>query len=108
MPSVCPARGAANGSTERAMTDVLASKAATPQAVLTGVTADHTEGMSYLQTLPRRLVTLYLPLSLILFVLLFPFYWVALTAIKPDHQLLALERFNPVWTRTRTLQHIDK
>src|SRR6516225_2311520 len=64
--------------TERAMTDVLASKAATPQAVLTGVTADHTEGMSYLQTLPRRLVTLYLPLSLILFVLLFPFYWMAL------------------------------
>src|SRR5215510_2599284 len=79
------------------MTDVLASKAATPQAVLTGVTADHTEGMSYLQTLPRRLVTLYLPLSLIVFVLLFPFYWMALTAIKPDEQLLDLDRFNPLW-----------
>ena len=90
------------------MTDVLASKAATPQAVLTGVTADHTEGMSYLQTLPRRLVTLYLPLSLILFVLLFPFYWMALTAIKPDEQLLDMERFNPFWTWTPTLKHIDK
>ena len=65
------------------MTDVLAGKVASPKAVLAGVTADHTEGMSYLQTLPRRLVTLYLPLSLILFVLLFPFYWMALTAIKP-------------------------
>ena len=90
------------------MTDVLASKAATPQAVLTGVTADHTEGMSYLQTLPRRLVTLYFPLSLILFVLLFPFYWMALTAIKPDEQLLDLERFNPFWTWTPTLKHIDQ
>src|SRR5262249_47444291 len=90
------------------MTDVLASKVASPKAVLAGVTADHTEGMSYLQTLPRRLVTLYLPLSLILFVLLFPFYWMALTAIKPDEQLLDLERFNPFWTWTPTLKHIDK
>jgi ABC-type glycerol-3-phosphate transport system permease component len=79
------------------MTDVLAPKLASPKAVLSGVTADHTEGMSYLQTLPRRLVTLYLPLSLILFVLLFPFYWMALTAIKPDEQLLDLDRFNPFW-----------
>src|SRR5262249_39997406 len=90
------------------MTDVLASKVASPQAVLSGVTADHTEGMSYLQTLPRRLVTLYLPLSLIVFVLLFPFYWMALTAIKPDEQLLDLDRFNPFWTPTPTLKHIDK
>src|SRR5262249_40546534 len=103
-----PARGAESGGTERAMTDVLASKVASPKAVLAGVTADHTEGMSYLQTLPRRLVTLYLPLSLILFLLLFPFYWMALTAIKPDEQLLDLERFNPFWTWTPTLKHIDK
>jgi len=89
------------------MTDVLA-KIASPKAVLSGVTADHTEGMSYLQTLPRRLVTLYLPLSLIIFVLLFPFYWMALTAIKPDEQLLDLERFNPFWTWTPTFKHIDK
>ena len=25
--------------------------------------SDHSEGMSYLETIPRRLVTLYLPLS---------------------------------------------
>lgn len=36
---------------------------------------DHSEGMSYLQSVPRRLVTLYLPLSIIVVVLLFPFYW---------------------------------
>src|SRR2546429_2434471 len=92
------------------MTEVLAAKVADTKTVLVGssVIADHTEGMSYLETLPRRLVTLYLPLSLILLVLLFPFYWMALTAIKPDEQLLDLERFNPFWTWTPTLKHIDK
>ena len=37
------------------------------------------EGMDYLERLPRRLVTLYLPIAVFLFVLLFPFYW--MTAI---------------------------
>jgi len=64
--------------------------------------------MSYLETLPRRLVTLYLPLSIILLVLLFPFYWMALTAIKPDEQLLDLDRFNPFWTWNPTFKHIYK
>ena len=90
------------------MTDALAARAAQLQSVLAGATSDRTEGMSYLETLPRRLVTLYLPLSLILLVLLFPFYWMALTAIKPDEQLLDLERFNPFWTWTPTLKHIHK
>ena len=64
--------------------------------------------MSYLETLPRRLVTLYLPLAIILVVLLFPFYWMALTSIKPDEQLLNLERFNPFWTWTPTFKHVEK
>src|SRR6476659_8780511 len=70
--------------------------------------ADHSEGMSYLESLPRRLVTLYLPLGLILVVLLFPFYWMALTAIKPDEQLLDLDRFSPFWTWSPTFKHIHK
>ena len=49
---------------------------------------DSREGMSYLETLPRRLVTVYLLLGIILLVLLFPFYWMALTSIKPDEQLI--------------------
>ncbi|HKD77505.1 MAG TPA: carbohydrate ABC transporter permease, partial [Ktedonobacterales bacterium] len=69
---------------------------------------DNSEGMSYLETLPRRLVTLYLPLGIILFVLLFPFYWMALTAIKPDEQLIDMERVNPFWTTSPTLKHIEK
>jgi multiple sugar transport system permease protein len=64
--------------------------------------------MSYLETLPRRLVTLYLPLSIIVIVLMFPFYWMALTSIKPDEQLLALDKFNPFWTWQPTIKHIQK
>jgi multiple sugar transport system permease protein len=88
------------------MTDALSVKAVSPQAVLTGSAADYSEGMSYLETLPRRLVTLYLPLALILIVLLFPFYWMALTAIKPDDQLLDMDHVSPFWTTAPTLKHI--
>src|ERR1700731_1587284 len=89
------------------MTDALAGKVVDPRAVLKGSSpiADASEGMSYLHRLPRRLVTLYLPLSIILIVLLFPFYWMALTAIKPDDQLLDMERVSPFWTTAPTLKH---
>ncbi len=69
--------------------------------------ADLSEGMSYLQTLPRRLVTLYLPLSIIVFVLLFPFYWMTMTAIKPKEHLLNLDAHNPFWTLNPTFEHIE-
>ncbi|MGH8429816.1 MAG: carbohydrate ABC transporter permease [Solimonas sp.] len=68
--------------------------------------ADYTEGMSYLSTLPRRLVTLYLPLSIIVVVLLFPFYWMTMTSIKPKEHLLDLDTHNPYWTWSPTLEHI--
>ena len=92
------------------MTDTLVPKLAQPSAVLTGssAVADHTEGMSYLETLPRRIVTVYLPLAVILIILLFPFYWMALTAIKPDEQLLDLDTYSPFWTWTPTFKHIYK
>jgi multiple sugar transport system permease protein len=32
----------------------------------------------------------------------------ALTAIKPDEQLLALDKFNPFWTWSPTFKHIEK
>jgi multiple sugar transport system permease protein len=69
---------------------------------------DNAEGLSYLDSLPRRLITLYLPLGIILLVLLFPFYWMALTAVKPDEQLIDMDRFNPFWTTAPTLKHINK
>ena len=68
---------------------------------------DESVGMSYLSTLPQRLVTLYLPLSLIMLVLLFPFYWMTMTAVKPKEHLLDLDTHNPFWTLSPTLEHID-
>ena len=69
---------------------------------------DESEGMSYLSTLPQRLVTLYLPLSIVMIVLLFPFYWMTMTAIKPKQHLLDLDTHNPFWTLSPTLEHIEE
>ncbi|MBC7580582.1 carbohydrate ABC transporter permease [Tardiphaga sp.] len=69
---------------------------------------DHSEGMTYLESLPRRVVTLYIPLFIIVVILLFPFYWMALTSIKPDEQLIDMETYNPFWVIKPTLKHISK
>jgi len=66
-----------------------------------------TQGMAYLASLPRRAVTLYLPLAVFVFVLLFPFYWMTITAFKPDAELLSREG-NPFWVITPTLAHFNK
>ncbi|MDB5592276.1 carbohydrate ABC transporter permease [Enterovirga sp.] len=73
-----------------------------------GAVSDHSEGMAFLETLPRRIVTTYIPLGLILIVLLFPFYWMVLTAIKPDEQLIDMDRYNPFWVVGPTFKHIHK
>jgi multiple sugar transport system permease protein len=62
------------------------------------------QGMSYLDSLPRRVVTLYMPLGVFVFVLLFPFYWMATTALKPNAELLSREG-NPFWVVAPTLEH---
>ena len=72
-----------------------------------GSRGDESVGMSYLSTLPQRLVTLYLPLSIIMIVLLFPFYWMTITAIKPKEHLLDLNTYSPFWTLSPTLEHIE-
>ncbi len=36
----------------------------------------------------RRVITIYLPLSCFVFILLFPFYWMSLTSFKPNAELL--------------------
>jgi multiple sugar transport system permease protein len=68
---------------------------------------DDSQGMNYLSSLPTRTVTLYLPLAVFVFVLLFPFYWMAVTAFKPDHELLSREG-NPFWIIAPTLAHFNK
>jgi len=66
-----------------------------------------TRGMSYLVSARRRTVTVYLPLAAFLFVLLFPFYWMAMTAFKPDAELLSRDA-NPFWLQNPTLVHVKK
>ena len=65
------------------------------------------QGMSYLQSVPRRVVTVYLPLAIFVFVLLFPFYWMVITSFKPNNELLARDG-NPFWVMAPTLAHFKK
>ena len=64
-------------------------------------------GMSFLDTLPRRVVTVFVPLGVFVFVLLFPFYWMTITAFKPDNELLARDG-NPFFVIAPTLVHFKK
>ncbi|HEX6960064.1 MAG TPA: carbohydrate ABC transporter permease [Ferrovibrio sp.] len=66
------------------------------------------EGMQYLETVPYRFVTLWLPLGVFLIVLLFPFYWMALTTVKPNGELLNYHDFDPLWVVHPTLDNIHK
>ncbi|HEY9572658.1 MAG TPA: carbohydrate ABC transporter permease [Pusillimonas sp.] len=61
------------------------------------------QGMDYLQSIPRRWVTIYIPLGIFVFVLLFPFYWMAMTAFKPNEEMLSSA--NPFWVIAPTLSH---
>jgi multiple sugar transport system permease protein len=79
-----------------------------PSKIPVASQSDESDGMSYLESLPRRVVTLYLPLFVILIVLLFPFYWMALTSIKPDEQLIDMNTYNPFWVVHPTFKHISK
>ena len=66
-----------------------------------------TQGIGYLTSLPRRVVTVYIPLAIFVFVLLFPFYWMVITSLKPDNELLSREG-NPFWVINPTLAHFEK
>jgi len=66
-----------------------------------------TQGMGYLESVPRRVVTLYLPLAVFLFVLLFPFYWMVVTSFKPNEELIS-HIGNPFWIVAPTLDHFNK
>ena len=75
-------------------------------SVATPVVTD-TQGMNYLVSLPRRIVTVWLPLTVFLIVLLFPFYWMVITSFKPNEELLSREG-NPFWVHHPTFAHIHK
>ena len=54
----------------------------------------------------RRFVTIYLPLILFVIVLLFPFYWMAVTSFKPNAELYDYKKYNPFWIGSPTLGHV--
>jgi len=68
---------------------------------------DESVGMIYLDRLPRRLVVIYLPLAIFVFVLLFPFYWMTVTALKPNVELTNFNDYSPFWPSNPTLRHIQ-
>lgn len=71
-----------------------------------GHLTDDVVGMSQYNTLPRRILVIYLPLAMFCFVLLFPFYWMAITAVKPNDQLTNYSEYSPFWVVRPTLDHI--
>jgi multiple sugar transport system permease protein len=64
----------------------------------------HHGGMGYLDTARRTFISVYLPLLVFVVVLLFPFYWMAITAVKPNAELLQ-RTGNPFWVIAPTLDH---
>jgi len=63
--------------------------------------------MGYLESIPRRWVTIYIPLLVFLFVLLFPFYWMVMTSFKSNAELVSRSS-NPFWMAAPTLDHFRK
>ncbi|WP_445263627.1 carbohydrate ABC transporter permease [Ramlibacter sp. PS4R-6] len=63
--------------------------------------------MSYLESPLRKTLATYLPLIAFVFVLLFPFYWMGITAFKPNNELLSRDG-NPFWVVNPTLAHFHK
>ena len=68
---------------------------------------DDSQGMGYLDTARSRWVTVYAPLGIFVFVLLFPFYWMVITSVKPNNELLSRDG-NPFWVIKPTLEHFHK
>ncbi len=72
------------------------------------MTVAERQGMIQWESLPRRLVTVYLPLACFMIILLFPFYWMAITAIKSNEELYDYKGHNPFWVSSPTLANINK
>ncbi len=73
---------------------------------LRGGEKQHREGMAYLESLPRNVVTVYIPLAIIVFILLFPFYWMGITSFKTNEELYGYRGLSALWIHNPTLEHI--
>ena len=60
------------------------------------------------ESLPRKIATVYVPLLVFVIVLLFPFYWMTITTLKPNNELYDYKNFNPLWVHSPTLANVRK
>ena len=86
------------------MTDAIA---VTQEVELAASTKDAPEILSW-DSRVRRTITIYIPLSIFVIVLLFPFYWMAITSVKPDYEMYDYKKYNPFWVHSPTLDNIRK
>ncbi len=63
-------------------------------------------GMGYLESLPRKVVVVYIPLAIFVFVLLFPFYWMTITSFKTNEELHAYRGLAALWIFEPTFENI--
>ncbi len=82
------------------MTDIAADQPAVTEA-------DGPQIMSW-DSGVRRAMTIYVPLTVFVLVLLFPFYWMAITAFKPNGELMNYKDNNPFWINHPTFANINK
>jgi multiple sugar transport system permease protein len=64
--------------------------------------------IGYIESIPRRVVTVYIPLAIFLFVLLFPFYWMGVTTFKSNEELYNFRDFSPFGVAQPTLNNINR
>jgi len=55
-----------------------------------------------------RMMQLWLPLGIALLFALFPFYWMAVTSVKPDYEMYDYKKYNPFLVHSPTLENIRK
>ncbi|MEO1089549.1 MAG: carbohydrate ABC transporter permease [Pseudomonadota bacterium] len=70
--------------------------------------ADEFEGPVSDEGLLRRWVTIYLPLLVFIFILLFPFYWMAVTTFKSNEELYNFKDYSPFWVAKPTFDNINR
>ena len=62
--------------------------------------------MGYLESLPRKVVVVYIPLAIFLFILLFPFYFMGVVSFKTHDELYTYRGLDAFWVHSPTLEHI--
>jgi len=65
-------------------------------------------GLSRYDSRLRRFMTVTLPLSTFVVVLLFPFYWMGITMFKSNEELYDYKTYSPFWVHSPTLKNINK